>query len=176
MKDILVSLKPYFYYLIGEGLKKVEVRKNLPKADNWSKNVLAYMSKDEQSFSRIPKEFQDKYRRHWGKIGLKFVCDSIETIEYQPSYYFCRLGTQLSNSEMWEYGRGKPLYGWHISDLVIYDKPRELREFKHKCNGECERTKSGKRCNRCDIDGYGCDCITPITSPPQSYCYVESEG
>ena len=22
-----------------------------------------------------------------------------------------------------------PLYGWHISDLVIYDKPKQLSEF-----------------------------------------------
>lgn len=29
-----------------------------------------------------------------------------------------------------EYLLSKNGYGWHISDLVIYDKPRELSEFK----------------------------------------------
>lgn len=42
----------------------------------------------------------------------------------------------------------KPFYGWHISDLVIYDIPKELSEFYTKrCGGRLER-------------------------PPQSWCYV----
>lgn len=39
-------------------------------------------------------------------------------------------------------------YGWHISDLVIYDEPRELGEFS---------SSSTKQ---------------PLTRPPQSWCYV----
>ncbi|MEE0968718.1 MAG: hypothetical protein U0M06_05035 [Clostridia bacterium] len=37
----------------------------------------------------------------------------------------------LSAQELFDYiGIGKHLYGWHISDLVIYDKPKELGEFR----------------------------------------------
>ena len=50
-------------------------------------------------------------------------------------------------------------YAWHISDLKIYDKPKELGEFRKVClNGKCS------------------DCIyeeCKITRPPQSWCYVE---
>ena len=65
----------------------------------------------------------------------------------------------LSAQEIFDYiGIGKHLYGWHISDLVIYDKPRELSEF-HK-----PTMPTGLR--------YEND---TITRPPQSWCYVESE-
>ena len=46
--------------------------------------------------------------------------------------------TCLSYKEIEAYGKGKTLYGWHISDLKIYDKPRELGEFrKHPSQSWC---------------------------------------
>ena len=51
----------------------------------------------------------------------------------------------------------KSFYGWHISDLKIYDKPKELSEFKHD-------TILHTRFN-----GYK----EPLKKPPQSWCYVE---
>lgn len=35
----------------------------------------------------------------------------------------------LSYDEVKDYGKGKTLYGWHISDLKIYDKPLLLSEL-----------------------------------------------
>ena len=54
-----------------------------------------------------------------------------------------------------KYGKGKPLYAWHISDLVIYDKPKELSEFEG-----LRKTKFGYE-------------PIEIKRPPQSWCYVE---
>lgn len=51
----------------------------------------------------------------------------------------------------------KSRYGWHISNLKIYDHPRELREF----NG-LQETRFGWE-------------PVPITRPPQSWRYVEEE-
>lgn len=51
-------------------------------------------------------------------------------------------------------------YGWHISNLIIYEKPKELNEFR-SYNVRTYRE-----------DGY----IHPtheIERPPQSWCYVE---
>lgn len=74
---------------------------------------------------------------------------------------------------------GGGLYGWHISDLVIYDKPKELSEFATFCN------KNVNRCANCehylfdndDLNGYRRWCGVyrrkPLTRPPQSWCYVE---
>ena len=61
----------------------------------------------------------------------------------------------LSAQELFDYiGVGKHLYAWHISDLKIYDKPKELSEFR----------KYSEWLN------------IPITRPPQSWCYVENLG
>lgn len=142
-KEVLISLKPYYYYLIGEGIKKIEVRKSRPKAKDWNNNAWFYMSKDEKSFSKIPKEYQEKYRKHFGKVGLKFTCNKIDEYlckEYEwedgdvSLEYHIRfvegMKTCLEYDEIREYGNEKPLYFWHISDLKIYGKPRDLSEFQ----------------------------------------------
>ena len=70
----------------------------------------------------------------------------------------------LSAQELFDYiGLGNPLYAWHISDLVIYDKPKELSEFQqcHKCPHTCvSQSKSLCEYHR-------------LKRPPQSWCYVE---
>ena len=73
---ILASIKPYYYYLIAEEKKKIEVRKMALK--NLPQDIAFYMSKDEKSFAKIPKEFQEKYRKHFGKVGMKVVCEKID--------------------------------------------------------------------------------------------------
>lgn len=52
------------------------------------------------------------------------------------------------------FGR-EAMYGWHISDLKIYDIPKELSEFKG-----LRKTKFGYE-------------PVEIKRPPQSWCYVE---
>ena len=74
-----------------------------------------------------------------------------------------------------------PFYGWHISDLVIYDKPKELSEFYSKCNEICEYCDLWQNV-RVNADEYDMDCSSdyyghkPIKRPPQSWCYVEECG
>lgn len=77
----------------------------------------------------------------------------------------------LSAQELFDYiGIGKHLYGLHITDLKIYDKPKELSEFNRPCsyNGACPS------CKRFKANGlsYGF-CNSTITRPPQSYMFVE---
>lgn len=145
-KSVIASLKPYYYYLVGEGIKTAEVRKSEPKADDWNRETYFYMSKDEKSFAKIPKEYQDKYRKYFGKVGLKFVCDriiqcnyhSIITLDGINTTYFIfnddLKATCLTYDEIENYGKGDDLYSWHISDLKIYDKPKELSEFRKPCS------------------------------------------
>lgn len=111
-----------------------------------------------------------------GKVIGEFVCDRIDEWKYLPDhidenefeYYIeCKDGddTCLAYDEIYNYGKGKTLYGWHISKLKIYDKPKELREFwKVKCTNK----KGG--CIGCEAKP---SCIKTITRPPQSWCYVE---
>lgn len=192
MRDVLISLKPYYYYLIGEGIKKAEVRKSYPKVEDWSKRAWFYMSRDEKSFAKIPKEFQEKYRKHFGKVGMRFVCDKIYNLSVAIDPYDCSTyfpdgldhteGTCLTKEELSAYlcgsswnGKG---YGWHITDLVVYDEPRELSEFATLC--KCDEEDAYK-CSQCEYfhipekSIYKCLCnhLKPITRPPQSWCYIE---
>lgn len=169
MKDLMASLKPYYYYLIGEGIKKWEVRKNAPKAEDWSRKVNFYMSMDERSFAKIPKEFQEKYRKHFGKVGLRVIVDWIDIIECDSNshLYFSLNGTCLSQEEIRNYCKGQDLSAWHIYDKLILDKPKELSEFRqcHKCPyGDYEN---------CMLHEYSCDGTYKLKSPPQSWCYCE---
>lgn len=176
---ILASIKPYYYYLIAEGKKKIEVRKTALK--NLPQDIAFYMSKDEKSFAKIPKEFQEKYRKHFGKIGMRVVYDEVDKWEYlldcysedkdEKMYYISSADGDaacLTYDEIENYGKGKTLYGWHISDLKIYDKPKELSEFKTGCKGCKERDTY-----HCYFYCYG---ERPLTRPPQSYMYVEELG
>lgn len=205
---ILASIKPYYYYLIAEEKKKIEVRKTALK--NLPQDIAFYMSKDEKSFAKIPKEFQEKYRKHFGKVGLAIVCDKIEDF-YCASVPYLKennlgygqfvdngvykvngwhegivferndryIETMLNNNDLKEMcltaqelfnyiGVGKHLYGWHISDLKIYDNPKELSEFRISCN----RKNLCYSCNR--FTGKPWDiCNNSITRPPQSYMRVK---
>lgn len=185
MKSVLASLKPYYYYLVSEGIKKIEVRKNTPRASDWNKEVLFYMSKDVKSFAKIPKEFQEKYRKHFGKVGMQFVCDNVEELheyELSPSKKFYEFEKSrldlflkescLSYNEVCDYRKNlpyyKPLYGWHISDLKIYDKPKPIMQFYKPCPIEW------KNCPVCEFySKYTGTCMNNVDRPPQSYMYVE---
>lgn len=180
---ILASIKPYYYYLIAEEKKKIEVRKTALK--NLPQDIAFYMSKDEKSFAKIPKEFQEKYRKHFGKIGMRVVCDKV--YEYTFSHYEAEYRVThveqeamcLNQPELIRYGKGKTLCGWHISDLKIYGKPKELSEFY-------TIPKSGSDCccgcvwQETPLEEMPCRTCTAerryLYRPPQSWCYVEDLG
>ena len=193
MKSVLMSIQPKWCELIASGKKTVEVRKTKPKLETPFK-VYIYCTKPrkfiragcgtyEDTLFLNPDTNEIKCDQPWelmccekdysqdnflnGKVIGEFVCDNIEIIEYNPSFYFMRHGACLKVCELWDYGKGKTLYAWHISNLVIYDKPRELSEF-WKCNYPFD-------CGVCDyFDGFTMSCEKP-KRPPQSWCYVESE-
>ena len=179
MKDLMASLKPYYYYLIGEGIKKWEVRKNAPKAEDWSRKVNFYMSKDEKSFAKIPKEFQEKYRKHFGKVGLRVIVDWIDIIECDSNshLYFSLNGTCLSQEEIMNYCNGQDLSAWHIYDKLLLDKPKELSEFRRCVKDRCTFNEDGICLGRNQNHVIMCDhldcCQKEIKRPFQSWGYVE---
>lgn len=166
MKSVLRSIKPYWFYLICEGKKTIEVGKDCPKATDWNRTVELYCSKDMKSFNRIPKEYQEKYRKYLGRVGAKFICDYVKEYTSNERGWYCYdLETCLLCDEIAGYGKGKTLYGWHISDLHIYNEPKELSEFKMGCKGCKERDTY-----HCKFHCYG---ERPLTRPPQSYIHVK---
>lgn len=178
---ILASLKPYYYYLIGERKKTIEVRKMALK--NLPQDIAFYMSKDEKSFAKIPKEFQEKYRKHFGKVGMRVVCDKV----IRTCGWRLRGDTQqcakrtvaetelpklacLTIDEIVDYAgsENREVVGWHISDLKIYDKPKPIMQFYKPCPIKI------KNCPVCEFYSTytGC-CMNNIDRPPQSYMFVE---
>lgn len=176
---ILASIKPYYYYLIAEEKKKIEVRKTALK--NLPQDIAFYMSKDEKSFAKIPKEFQEKYRKHLGKIGMRVVCDKAERfsvgslrsddIEKLACLSYNEMINYFYKPEELDGETVKQGFAWHISDLKIYDKPKELSEFFKPCP-----TKEKGDCLSCDCladNDYGGVCTNNLTRPPQSWMFVE---
>lgn len=128
-----------------------------------------------------------EYERLNGKVIGEFVCDRIEEIGFSPEMhgkYICRDQSFIEQScipfdQMFDYLGDGYGYGWHISDLVIYDKPKELSEFYHYCGDEpkCDgcnylyvESNEGGHYEQCCSLMEGCK---PLSRPPQSWCYVE---
>ena len=182
MKSVLISIQPKWVEKIATGEKTIEVRKTRPKLETPFK-VYIYCTKAKEVVD-IGKTFS------WGKevIG-EFVCDRIYPIQYEEhthgNYYYNVFDTFnpytqkveglppkhcLTFKELDDYllrGNG---YGWHISNLKIYDKPKDLSEFYLSCNykGICFS------CARATFDNTGSlICKSKLTRPPQSWCYVE---
>lgn len=70
-------------------------------------------------------------------------------------------------------------YGWCISELKIYDRPKELSEFNFPPEAYCEKGLCGN-CPKYETPSYeygdvmfDCEWKKPITKPPQSWCYVD---
>lgn len=115
------------------------------------------------------------------KVIGEFVCDSIvwvlrhpDVFAEHPLFYNQAIKDAcLTEDEVEKYSCNKDLYGWHISDLVIYDKPKELSEFIvwKKCNS-CRDT--GYESTACCYDEY-CRVPAVMTKPPRTWCYVVEE-
>ena len=146
-KCVLLSVRPKWCALIASGKKAIEVRKTRPKLETPFKCYIY----------RCLEKSGDIYTTS-GKVIGEFVCDFIVPMfKDSGGVYSGRVELAcLSESDIHRYANGKQLNGWHISDLQIYDKPRELSEF-HK-----PTMPIGLR--------YEDDAIK---RPPESWCYVE---
>ena len=159
MQSVLISIRPQWCKLIASGKKTIEVRKTRPKLETPFKCYIY----------RCLEKSGDIYTTS-GKVIGEFVCDKMYGIYYSIYPHdppvFEELGTLnrpdlmadtcLSEIEINDYLDGETGYGWHISALQIYDKPRKLGEF-HK-----PIMPMGLRYED-DI----------IKRPPRSWCYVE---
>ena len=188
MKAVLISIKPKWCELIASGKKTVEVRKTKPKLETPFK-VYIYCTKDHAFAEKTLRGFDENgkaiyYKANKGKVIGEFVCYKVE--EFAANVYTTHLirTEQIAHSaclpmfDLVEYGiNARFLYGWRISDLVIYDKPKDLMEFYRECEQYvCDNcpflyVENTPNCYEtwCEVDGK----IT-IKRPPQSWCYVEN--
>ena len=180
-KSVLLSIKPKYCELISSGKKTIEVRKTKPKLDTPFKCYI-YCTKDKGISFWTGKRYayaDDRSHNLFdvcgnGKVIGEFVCDTIITdCTFGHDQMFKALSC-MSDAEIGSYCTANEMYGFHISDLVIYDKPKDLDCFMAfgKSNCDC------KNCDNCwymSIDGV-CDIkdrYQPLFRPPQSWGYVE---
>ena len=113
-----------------------------------------------------------------GTVIGSFVCNKVDLIEYKDESYVINDDIAYTNTiapkscldydDMYKYLGDKNGYGLHISELKIYDKPKELSEFKKVC------VIKNKDCANCEFySDYSGTCINYLTRPPQSWIYVE---
>lgn len=162
MAAVMISIHPKWCGLIASGQKTIEVRKTRPKLDTpfkcyIYKTMTGYVSRSKENDILVPVTY--------GKVIGEFVCDEIikNDIDVDGDCLWGEAQDCLTDDEFEAYIKNvNVIYGWHISALKIYDKPRELGEFwaERVCTRGMER------------DGcIGCwDCKK---KPPQSWCYVE---
>ena len=160
--------------------KRIEVRKGKP--DKLPCKVYLYCTKitglSIVDYAELHRLINGKIDEWSGKVIGEFVCDNVMFLtplglrgfEVHPEILKAMC---LTKEDLDTYGGLKTIYGWHITDLKIYDKPKELSEFYRPCSysGICYS------CNRFRPNGTPNDkpndfCDGEITRPPQSYMYV----
>ena len=181
MKSVLISIRPQWVEKIASGQKTIEVRKTAPQEVPFKCYIYEsrngghrckHCNEKDSCYSYAPKNV-GCYNGS-GKVIGEFICNNASELDYV--YYWnngYEFETCLTYRQVADYGKGKPLYGWHISDLKIYDRPRELSEFSRPCSYSglcfsCKRTSFKKDGNLL--------CNTKITRPPQSWMHVEDLG
>ena len=198
MKAIMLSIQPKWCELITSGKKTVEVRKTRPKIETPFK-VYIYCTKQKvngEILLTYDKKVEGRNRGFRdngdillaGKVIGEFVCDYIGTVDWTSNPNkkdwkdWFNEETCLTDRETYEYTKGDKFYEWHISDLVIYDKPKELEEFRKLCkyrntDGSCQYRKIECDCVKFDFNpDYSvniAECMDYMYRPPQSWCYVE---
>lgn len=145
MKAVMLSVQPKWCEKIASGEKTIEVRKTKPKLETPFKCYI-YCTKG----NGMNGDYLVASGIQCGRVIGEFICDRIICTQA----YFDSQGknhltnvfpedikrTCLTEYEMWNYIAGKAVKAnetydgwlWHISDLKMYDKPKELREFRLK--------------------------------------------
>ena len=172
MKSVLIAIRPQGAEKIAKGIKTIEVRKTAPKEVPFKAYI--YCTKEKKQDDIIWAGVCGDRGKWNGRVIGEFICNNASELDYV--YYWnngYEFATCLTYRQVADYGKGKTLYGWHISDLKIYDEPRELSEFSRPCSYRglcfsCKRTSFKKDGNLL--------CNTKITRPPQSWMRVEDLG
>lgn len=190
-KAVLISIRPEWCEKIVTGQKTIEVRKTRPKMDTpfkcyiyctQSADILWILKERERSLH--PDKIADVFKaakcggayRGNGKIIGEFTCNRVTNLFSNSRFWLDEddvLHTCLSAAKMRKYANGaNGLYGWHISNLRIYDTPRELDDFRRACKNDwwCESCAMYR-----ENDGTCGNGSLQIRRPPQSWCYVEEQ-
>ena len=186
-KAVLISIRPKWCEKIAKGEKTIEVHKNRPKLETPFK-VYIYCTSGHPYISVKDGAMDYLYARTNtvgrcnGKVMGEFTCDRIYELETRSpggSYYVKGEDQPTTNDvarqscltlrDMHEYLKAAKGYGWHISNLKIYDKSKKLSEFSRPFESCIDKVCDEFGCASCENGGH-------IKRPPQSWCYVAEEA
>lgn len=163
-KAVLISIRPEWVKKILAGEKTLEVRKNRPNMETPFK-VYIYCTAGNLSY-KVNGGMVCNVSGGKMVVG-EFVCDNvIVDTKGENCDILCAQGC-MSLGQVNSYGGNRKLYGWHISNLKIYDFPKPLENFK-PWHRECKCNDLGLAIPECEMCH---DCA--VEKPPQSWCYVE---
>lgn len=141
MKAVMISIQPKWVEKIVGGEKTIEVRKTAPKLKTPFKCFI-YATKGGDRIVLKNDRVYELSKSLTGVVIGEFVCDKIYNfVQFGAGIMFAdenlnqlepqlaRDMTCLTDNEIENYLGNKDGYGLHISDLKIYDKPKELSEF-----------------------------------------------
>jgi predicted transcriptional regulator len=177
-KAVMLSVRPKWCEKIVNGKKTIEVRKTRPKLETPFKCYIYCTLQGCNEFFRVDlgrdvaKWNRGKWADRKGKVIGEFTCDRIYKIDKDSTDFLfkagglsvykqaaeekCGLCVAMTDDELHGYLGHCQGYGWHISGLNIYDKPKRLDEFT------CLRETK-----------FGSEPVT-IKRAPQSWYYVEN--
>lgn len=164
-KAVLISIQPKWCEKIAARWKTLELRKTVPKLPTPFKCYI-YQTRFKWAFNLLRSlklhSLADALESGRGKVIGEFMCDHILGHCEMANADIAELQSHVRRDKILEYSGGKEVYGWHISDLVIYEKPKDLDWFRKPAN--CFPQPGTVKCYVCH------DC--EIKKPPQSWCYV----
>lgn len=197
-KAVMLSIRPKWCEKLASGEKTIEVRKTKPKLKTPFKCYI-YCTRDKHlafvqnaagtnliacmdANAAIPVGGSIGN----GKVIGEFTCDRIYKIDKDSTDFLfkagglsvykqaaeekCGLRVAMTDDELHGYLGHCQGYGWHISNLRIYDEPRELTELRRACPNSwyCESCAMyGENNGTCGNESLY------IKRVPQSWCYVE---
>ena len=203
-KAVLLSIRPNWCKLIWAGMKTVEVRRTCPKLEAPFKVYIYCTGHD----GWIMKSRRAGVQKMDSRVIGEFICDEIYKIDRDcngfnftapsldlPVYTLPEnndeernakreeLITCMTDEQLSEYLGIHPGYGWHITELKIYDVPRPIRDFMCPCAKRYADADGKWHCKDADkmknkngsFENDGCNCtdLDRLSRPPQSLCYVE---
>lgn len=191
-KAVLISIRPKWCEKIMSGEKTVEVRKSRPNLKTpfrcyvyCTHGTGANTLNIPISKERLLTDCAINGMRCMncpignGKVIGEFVCDRIYHIGNDGRFIVdgdqaltngIAMESCLDFQDMRDYLGARDGYAWHISDLKIYDTPRELDYFRRECVNDLS-------CESCAMywnnNGTCGNAALNLHRPPQSWCYVE---
>ena len=183
MKAIIQSINPEHVFNMRVGgkrfpLKRIEVRKTAPDETPFKAYIYETKQKEKSFISKTIDGVKTEViirRGGCGKVVGEYICRKVEIVYADnmiEAYYNNCSETRLTDEQLWAYASGKPLKFLYMENVIFYDKPKELSEFKRAGfmteedwlyalypNTHCHYAAWAKKFE--------------ITRAPQSWCYVE---